>query len=181
MNEFQHSRIDSALLLKVWPSPRLSHDWGEAMWAPPSTSGCCRHAFGAQPSPMGGGLVSRFWDFNLYFPDLLITFRGVNNLHHLPEKVQFFFFSIFLTSLYQSLISQCNTSLQAVTTASGTTGGPQTHHLLRLSNYLAFYCGMCCWWLAWGDPNICFLPGNVCQRRFKSCWVSERDPESDLR
>lgn len=74
-------------------------------------------------SPMGGGLVSRVLDSNLYFLDLLITFRGVNNLHHLPEKVQFFFFSIFLTSLYQSLISQCNTSLQQSQQRAAPLGG----------------------------------------------------------
>lgn len=131
--------------------------------------GCCNHATSKKSNTSGVVIqliqlhVKETWCkserfylafslyFNVYWVDFFIDFRpgdGFNNLHHSPEKVQLFFFSIFITSFYQSLISQCNTGLQAATTVRSTTGGLQTHHLLRLSNYLAFYCWMCCCWLA---------------------------------
>lgn len=121
------------------------------------------------------------FDFNVYWLDFFIAFRQgdrFNNLHHSLEKVHFFFFGIFISSFYQSLISQCNTGLQAVTTVRSTTGGLQTHHLLRLSNYLAFYCWMCCCWLAQGESNICFLPKKFVGGQWKTARFQEERAQS---
>lgn len=124
------------------------------------------------------GNVMQIWAVgfsSVYWLDFFTAFRCGDELTPLTpltkESIVRIFFSIFITSFYQSLISQCNTGLQAATTVRSTTGGLQTHHLLRLSNYLAFYYWMCSWWMALGESNICFFTRKVCWRRMKSSWV----------